>query len=88
MKYSFIKVYLNLTKDYTSIILSFIKSFIKFTNYLLIYYNFFIFNAVIKNKKTILEYYKKKIIANLFKTIYLLTLNTCKAIITDLELDL
>ena len=79
---------LSLNKAYTSIILFFIKSFIKSITSLLIYYNLFIFNTVIKNKKTILEYYKKKIIISLLKVIYSLTLNTCKVVIIDLQLSL
>ena len=85
IKYSFLKVSFSLNKACTSVILSFIKSFFKFTTSLSIYYNFFIFNIVIKNKKTILKYYRKKITADLLKVIYLLTLNTYKAVIADLK---
>ena len=88
IKHSFIKVYFNLIKDYTSIILSSVKSSIKFITSLLVYYGFFTFNTIIKNKKTVSEYYKKKIIINLLKVIYSLTLNTYKVIIIDLKLDL
>ena len=79
---------LSLSKVYTSAILSFIKSFIKFTTSLLIYYSLFIFNIIIKNEKTVLKYYKKKIIINLLEAIYLLTLNIYKAIIMSLKLSL
>ena len=88
IKCSFIKVSSDLDKAYTSVILSFIKSFIKFTTSFLVYYNFFTFNTVIKNKKTMSKYYKKKIMIDLLEIIHLLTLNTYKAIITDLKLDL
>ena len=88
IKYSFLKVSLSLDKAHTSIILSFAKSFIKSTTSLLVYYNFFTFNTIIKNKKTVLEYYKKKIMINLLKAIYLLTLNTYKVIIIDLKSSL
>ena len=88
VKCSSIKVSLSLNKAYTSTIFSSIKSFIKFTISLLIYYNLFIFNTMIKNEKTILEYYKKKIMISLLKAIYLLTLNTCKTIVISLKLSL
>ena len=88
VKCSSIKVSLSLSKTYTSAVLSFAKSFIKFTTSLLIYYSLFIFNIIIKNKKTVSEYYKKKIIIDLLNVIYLLTLNTCKAIIMSLKSDL
>ena len=88
VKSSFLKVSLSSSKAYTSAILSYIKSFIKFTTFLLIYYNLFVFNTMIKNKKTMLKYYKKKIMTSLLKVIYLLTSNTCKAVIIDLKLSL
>ena len=88
IKYSSIKVSLSLNKAYTFIILSAIKSSIKFITSLLIYYNLFIFNVIIKNEKTMLKYYKKKIIISLLKVIYSLTLNTCKIIIIDLKSNL
>ena len=88
IKCSSTKVSLSLNKVYTSTILSSAKSFIKFTTSLLIYYSLFMFNTMIKNKKIVLKSYKKKITTNLFKVIYLLTLNTYKVIITDLKLDL
>ena len=88
IKCNFIKVSSNLSKTCTSTILSSVKSSIKSTTFLLIYYNFFIFNAVIKNKKTILKYYKKKIVMSLLEVICSLTLNTCKTIIIDLEMSL
>ena len=88
IKYSSMKVYLSLIKDCTSTILFFIKSSIKFTTSLSVYYSFFTFNIIIKNKKTVLKYYKKKIIISLLKVICLLTLNTYKAVIIDLELSL
>ena len=78
----------SLDKAYTSVILSSAKLFIKSITSSLIYYNFFIFNTIIKNEKTMSEYYKKKIIISLLKTIYLLTLNTCKAVIMSLKLSL
>ena len=83
------KVSLSLSKTYTSVILFFIKSFIKsiikFTTLSSVYSSLFTFNTIIKNKKTISEYYKKKITTSLFKVIYLLTLNTYKATITNLK---
>ena len=88
VKYSFLKVSLSLSKAYTSVVLSAIKSFIKFTTSLLIYCKFFKFNFVIKNKKTISNYYKKKIIESLLKVVYSLTLNTYKTIIINLKLSL
>ena len=88
VKHSSLKVNLSLNKTYTSVILSFIKFSIKFTTFLLVYYNLFMFNTVMKNKKTILKYYKKKIIVNLLEVIYSLTLNTYKVIIIDLKSDL
>ena len=88
IKHSSLKVSFSLSKTYTSIILFIIKSFIKFITSLLIYYSLFKFNSIIKNKKTILKYYKKKIIENLLEVIYSLTLNTCKTIIINLKLDL
>ena len=88
IKYSFLKVNLNLDKAHTSVIFSFTKSSIKFITFLLVYFNFFIFNTIMKNKKTMSEYYKKKIVISLLKTIYLLTLNIYKAMITSLKLDL
>ena len=88
IKYSSLKVSLSLNKAYTSVIFSFAKSFVKSTTSLLIYYNFIIFNTIIKNKKTILKYYKKKIVIDLLKVIYLLTLNTHKVIITNLKSSL
>ena len=88
IKHSSLKEDLNLNITYISIILSVIKSFIKSTTFLLIFYNFFIFNVIIRNKKTILKYYKKKIIKNLLEANYLLTLNTYKTIIINLKLSL
>ena len=88
VKCSFLKVDLSLNKTCTSVILSFIESFIKFITSLLIYCNLFIFNIIIKNKKTVLKCCEKKIIISLLKVIYLLTLNTCKAIIINLKLSL
>ena len=85
---SFIKVSFSLNKVYTSVILSVIKSFIKFTTSLLIYYSFFVFNYIIKNKKTMLKYYKKKIVISLLEVICSLTLNTYKVIIISLKLSL
>ena len=82
------KVSSDLNKAYTFIILSSIKLFIKSITSLLIYYNFFIFNTIIKNEKIILKYFKKKIVISLLEAIYLLTLNTYKAINISLKLNL
>ena len=88
VKHSSLKVSFSLNKAYTSIIFSSAKSFIKSITSLLIYYNLFTFSTIMKNKKTASEYYRKKIIADLLKVIYLLTLNTYKATIIDLKSDL
>ena len=64
IKYSSSKASFNLSKAYISAILSSIKSSVKSITSSSIYYNLFIFNTIIKNKKTILEYYRQKIIVN------------------------
>ena len=88
IKYSSIKVSSDSDKACTFTIFSFVKFFIKSTTSSLVYYNLFVFNIIMKNEKTMLKYYKKKIVISLFETIYLLTLNTYKAIIMSLELSL
>ena len=87
-KYSSMKVSFSLSKACTLAILSSVKSFIKSTTSLLIYCSFFVFNTMIKNKKTGSEYYRKKIIMSLLKAICSLTLNIYKVIIISLKLSL
>ena len=88
IKYNSFKVSSSLDKAYISTIFSAIKSSIKSIISLLVFYNLFIFNTIIKNKKIILKYYRKKIVKSLFKVIYSLILNTYKVIIINLKLDL
>ena len=88
LKLNILKKYFNLIKSCTSAIFSTRKSFLKFITFLSVYYSSFIFNSVIKNERSMSKIYRKKIIKSLLIIIYLLILNTYKAIITSLKLDL